>query len=199
MGLFGSSKNYIWESLASQIGANYQSDFWKGSKLTAKIGEWTVVLDTHKVSTGKSTVTYTRIRAPYVNQNGFRFTIYKKSIFSDLGKLFGMRDIEIGYDEFDDSFIIKSNDEDKVRSLFSNEKLRQMIQHQPNFHLTVKDDEGFFGNHFPEGVDELYFAVRGVINNIDRLKNLFDIFAETLNQLCIIGAAYKDDPKVELK
>ncbi len=199
MGLFGPSRKEIWENLASQIGANYQSDFWRGDKVSAKIGEWTVVLDTHTVSTGKSTITYTRIRAPYVNHNGFKFTIYRKGLFSGLGKLFGMRDIEIGYDEFDDSFIIKSNDEHKVRSLFSNENLRQMIQHQPSFYLTVKDDEGFFGVHFPEGVDELYFAVTGVIKDIDRLKNLFDIFAETLNQLCIIGTAYKDDPEVEIK
>jgi len=199
MGLFGPSKKEIWENLASQIGANYQDDFWKGSKVTAKVGEWSIVLDTYTVSTGKSAITYTRVRAPFVNQNGFKFTIYRKGLFSGLGKLFGMRDIEIGYEEFDDSFIIKANDEDKVRSLFANENLRQMIQHQSYFHLTVKNDEGFFGAHFPEGVDELYFAVSGVIKDIDRLKNLFDIFAETLNQLCIIGAAYKEDPKVELK
>lgn len=59
-----------------------------------------------------------------------------------------------------------------------NENLRQMIQNEPRFYLTVKDDEGFFGVHFPEGVDELYFAVTGVIKDIDRLKNLFDIFAK---------------------
>lgn len=199
MGLFGPSRKEIWESLASQIGAEYRGDFWKGDKVTAKIGEWSVVLDTYTVSTGKSSITYTRIRAPYVNPNGFKFTIYKKGLLSGIGKLFGMQDIEIGYCEFDDSFIIKSNDEYNVRNLFSDENLRQMIQHQPSFYLTVKDDEGFFGSHFPEGVDELYFAVTGVIKDIDRLKNLFDIFADTLNQLCIIGAAYKDGPEVELK
>jgi len=31
----------------------------------------------------------------------------------------------------------------------------------------VKDDEGWFGRSFPEGVDELYFQVPGVINSME--------------------------------
>ena len=55
------------------------------------------------------------MRAPYVNPEGFRFTIYRKGFFSDLGKLLGMQDIEVGDPEFDEAFIIKGNDEDRVR------------------------------------------------------------------------------------
>ena len=55
------------------------------------------------------------MRAPYVNPEGFRFTIYRKGLFSDLGKLLGMQDIEVGDPEFDEAFIIKGNDESKVR------------------------------------------------------------------------------------
>ena len=55
------------------------------------------------------------MRAPYVNPEGFRFTIYRKGIFSELGKLLGMQDIEVGDPEFDEAFIIKGNDEFKVR------------------------------------------------------------------------------------
>ncbi|HBO44212.1 MAG TPA: DUF3137 domain-containing protein, partial [Planctomycetaceae bacterium] len=51
---------------------------------------------------------------------------------------------------------------------------------------------------FPEGVDELWFQVIGVITDIDRLKSLYYLFAETLNHLCHIGSAYEDDPKLEL-
>jgi hypothetical protein len=51
----------------------------------------------------------------------------------------------------------------------------------------VKDDEGWFGTKFPDGVDELHFAVAGVIKDIDRLKGLYDLFAETLDELCPPG------------
>ena len=62
----------------------------------------------------------------------------------------------------------------------------------------VKDDEGWFGAKFPEGVDELYFAVAGVIADVTRLKLLYELFAETLDRLCAIGSAYERDPGVAL-
>ena len=107
-----------------------------------------------------------------VNAEGFRFTIYRRGFFSDLGKLLGMQDIEVGDPEFDEAFIIKGNDEDRVRVLFSNPKIRQLIQDQPKIRLTVKDSEGWFGPKFPENVDELHFEVVGVIKDVERLKQL---------------------------
>ena len=145
---------------------------------------------------GKSPVT--RLRAPYVNPEGFRFTIYRKGFFSDLGKLLGMQDIEVGDPEFDEAFIIKGNDESKVRDLFANPKIRQMIQAQPKIRLDVKDSEGWFGPKFPEDVDELHFQVVGVIKDVERLKSLFDLFAAVLDQLCRIGSAYKREPGITL-
>jgi hypothetical protein len=138
------------------------------------------------------------MRAPYVNKDGFRFTIYRKSIFSGLGKALGMQDVEVGYPEFDDAFIIKGNDEAKLRTLFANPRIRQLLEMQPSIHLTVKDDEGWFGTHFPEGVDELYFSTLGTIKDVEQLKSLYYLFAETLNQLCHMGSAYEDDPALEL-
>ena len=50
---------------------------------------------------------------------------------------------------------------------------------------------------FP-GVDELYFSVVGVIKDAERLKSLYYLFAEVLNQLCHIGSAYENDPQLEI-
>ena len=47
----------------------------------------------------------------FVDPEGFRFTVYRKGIFSDIGKWFGMQDIEIGDEDFDRDFILKSNQE----------------------------------------------------------------------------------------
>jgi hypothetical protein len=88
-----------------------------------------------------------------VNPEGFRFTVYRKGFFSDLGKLLGMQDIEVGEPEFDEAFIIEGNDEERVRDLFANAKIRQMIQDQPQIQLEVKDSEGWFGSKFPQDVD----------------------------------------------
>jgi hypothetical protein len=192
---FGPSKDEVWQQLSEEIGAEFlEGGFWKGSKVQAHVGPWTVTLDINNDGESQST----RIRAPYVNPEGFRFTIYRKGFFSDLGKLLGMQDIEVGDPEFDEAFIIKGNDEGKVCGLYANPKIRQMILAQPKIRLEVKDSEGWFGPKFPEGVDELHFQVLGVIKDVDRLKSLFDLFGAVLNQLCKIGSAYKQEPGVEL-
>jgi hypothetical protein len=198
MGWFGPSKDEVWRQLSEEIGAEFvEGGFWKVSKVLAQVGPWTVTLDASTSDEdGKTPVT--RLRAPYVNPEGFRFTVYRKSLFSDLGKLLGMQDIEVGDPEFDEAFIIKGNDEDRVRLLFSDPKVRQMIQDQPKIRLAVKDSEGWFGPRFPEDVDELHFQVVGVIKDLNRLKSVFDLFAAVLNQLCKIGSAYKQDAGVEL-
>ena len=204
MGWFGPSKDEVWRQLSREIGAEFvKGGFWKQNKVQVHVGPWTITLDTYTVRRqhhphSHSHVTYTRIRAPYVNPEGFRFTIYRKGFFSDLGKLLGMQDIEVGDPEFDEAFIIKGNDENRVRDLFANAKIRQLILAQPKIRLTVKDSEGWFGPKFPENVDGLHFEVVGVIKDIDRLKSLFDLFAAVLNQLCRIGSARREEAGVEL-
>jgi hypothetical protein len=197
--MFGPSRKDIWRQLSAEIDARYvEGGFGKADKVQATHGEWTVTLDTYVVSTGKTTIVFTRMRAPYVNPGGFRFTVYRKGIFSSLGKMLGMQDIEIGNEPFDQDFIVKATDEARVRELLSNPKIRELIIRQPKIHFTVKDDEGWFGATFPEGVDELYFQVVGVIKDVERLKLLYELFAETLEQLCRMGAAYKQPPDVKM-
>jgi len=197
--LFGPSKQEIWRQLSDQIEACYvEGGFWKGDKVQAAHGEWTLTLDTFAVSTGKVTVVYTRMRAPFVNPDGFRFTVYRKGAFSALAKYFGMQDVSVGDGTFDRDFIVKGNDAGKLRSLFSNPRIRELIAQQSEIHFTVKDDEGWFGPKFPDGVDELYFAVPGVIKDIERLKRLYALFGETLDHLCRIGSAYREAPDVTM-
>lgn len=195
--LLGPSKEEIWRQLCGKIDGRYiEGGFWKGDKVEATHGEWTITLDTYTVSNGKSSVTYTRMRAPYVNPDGFHFTIYRKGIFSDIAKWFGMQDVAVGYEPFDQDFIIKGNSEMKLRQLFADARIRELIAAQPAIRFTVKDDEGWFGAALPEGVDELYFEVVGVIKDVEQLKMLYELFAETLDQLCHIGSAYENKPNV---
>jgi hypothetical protein len=138
------------------------------------------------------------MRAPFADTEEFRFTVYRKGIFSDAGKWFGMQDIEIGDEDFDRDFILKSNQEPKLRELLGSTKIRELISQQPQIYFAVKDDEGFFGSSFPGGVDELYFQVVGIVKDVERLKLLYALFAETLDQLCRIGSAREDTPNLSL-
>lgn len=197
--VFGPSREEIWRLLSDEIQANYvDGGIWKSDRVEARHGEWIVTLDTYTVSTGKVTITYTRMRAPYVNADGFRFRIYRRGVFSDLGKLLGMQDVEVGEPAFDQDFIIKGTDDGRLRHLFGDPALRELIRRQPEMDLSVIDDDGWFGATVPDNVDILTFTVAGVVKDIERLKGLYEMFAETLDALCRMGSAYESPADVRL-
>jgi hypothetical protein len=195
---FGPSQAEIWSQLAVEIGAHYETGFWTGTKVQAEYAHWLVTLDTYTVNSGKHSHTYTRLRAPYFNKDGFQFGIYRKSIFTGVAKMFGMQDITIGHPEFDEEFVIQGNNEDKLRALFKDEHLRGLINMQPQLGLWVRPDQGWFSRIYPEGVDELYYQTHGVLRDLDQLKLLFDLFSVVLDQLCAMDSAYAKNPGVRL-
>lgn len=197
--LFGPSKEEIWRQLSHEIGGQFvDGGTWKADKVVAKVGEWTVTLDTFVVMAGTTPVVCTRMRAPFVNRDGFRFTVYPSNLLTNIAAFAGMQDVSIGDPAFDDEYVVKANDEAKARALLSSRRLRDLVRAQQSIHLSVKDDEGWFGASFPDGVDELYFQVTGEVKDLERLKLLYELFAETLNRLCAIGSAYESDPGVTL-
>jgi hypothetical protein len=199
MGLFGTTRDEVWQQLCEEIGGDFiEGGVWKGTKVQAHVGPWTITLDTYLVPTSRTQAVHTRIRAPYINPDGFRFTIYRKGFFSDQEKQEGMQDLEVGIAEFDEPFIIQGNNEEKVRKLFTDTKVRQLIQTQPEIRFEVKDGKGCLGPKHPANVDELHFEVVDVITEKDRLKAIFDLFSAVLEQLCTIGSAAKQEPGVAL-
>jgi hypothetical protein len=198
--LFGPSKSEIWRQLSDAIGGEYSDSGWGARRgvVRATHGVWTVTLDSFVVMAGNTPILFTRMRAPFVSQTGFRFSIRRRSLLTDVATKLGMQDLEIGDEAFDRAFVIKGTEPTLVQELFADAQVRQLIDAQPDMHLLVKDDEGWFGAQFPDGVDELYFAVRGIIKDVERLKALFDLFAEVLDRLCRIGAAQPSAPGVTL-
>lgn len=191
--LFGPSRDEIWRKLASELNAGYvEGDFWTRGKIEASHAGWFVVLDEH----GK--YHHTRMRAPYWNGDGFRFTVYRKGLFSELGKCLGMQDVQVGYPEFDQEFIIQGTDDTKLRQMFANPRIRELIAAQPRIHFGTKDAHGFvlrnpIAETRPATLDVLEFIVedRPSIQSKEQFRLLFDLFAETLDELCRLGIARK--------
>jgi len=193
--LFGPSKEEIWSQLAEQVGGQFEEGgFFSSSRVAARVGEWTLTLDTYNAN---KTV-FTRLRAPYINADGFLFTVYPAGFFSNLGAFLGLEDISTGDPSFDEEYVLKGNDPEKVKRFFSDDALKAMIRFQTRLHITVKDDEGWFGKLFPENVDELYFHRQGVMKDLDELRALYDLFSHTLHRLCHLGSAYENDPGVRI-
>jgi hypothetical protein len=192
---FGPSQKEVWRSLSEQIGAQYvEGGLWRGDKVVASHGEWSLTLDTYVVNAGKTVLVFTRMRAPYVNPDGFRFSVSRAGLFTGIAKRLGMQDVAVGHEDFDREFVIKGNSEEKLRALFASSRLRELIGAQKDIHFSVDHDSGWFKPEPPPDVDTLEFHVTGVIKDIERLKLLFDLFSMTLDELCRIGSAYEGAP-----
>ena len=195
--LFGPSREEIWRQLAREVGGQFlDGSAFKPSAVQARADDWTITLDAlSDPNTGSS---YTRLRAPYYNPEGFRFEIYRAGFFTELWKGMGMQDIEVGHPRFDRDFVIKGNKPGRVRRLFDNERIRRLIDALPRIRLSVKGHEGMLSK-FPAGMDELHFQSTGITKDLGRLRTLFELFAEVLQQICHEGDAYEDDVRIHMR
>ena len=197
MKLFGSKKREIWQRLSTELGGAMHSS-WRGDKVQVAHEDWIITLDTYVIMANNAPIFFTRMRAPFVNRSEFRFAIKRRNVFSDLAVWLGAQDVEIGDPDFDQAFVLKSNNEPRLLEILRDQELRRLLDAQPALSLSVKDDEGWCGATFTEHVDELYFSVQGVITDIDRLKELFELFSYTLDRLVITGSAEPIAPDVTL-
>lgn len=121
--------------------------------------------------------------APLRNRDGFRFALHEEGFFDDLGKLFGMQDVQIGYPEFDDRLIIKTTDESRVRTIFTDDEARATLLTLQNFtfEIVVPDMD-------PDTEDStLELIIEEGITDPARLRPLYRVFFGTLNLLDPFG------------
>lgn len=186
-----------WEQLSREIGAQFiKGELGKGDKVVAMEKQWAITLTafTELVSKWGGGILSVQIPrtedehtaymgAPYLSKDGFAFEIYFEG--GRLGKLPGVQNVEVRYPDFAPDFYIRGNNESKVQALFANPKIRQLILDQ----VPVGFGTGEKGHG-------LRYQLSGLVTNIPLLKTLFELFAETLNQLYRIGSAQEEKPHI---
>jgi hypothetical protein len=184
-----------WLHFSVVVGAEFvEGGLLKGSKVRARVDAWVVTLDA--IDRGEGDF-YTRMRAPFVNLDGFQFRIYRKGLLSGLGKWLGMQDIEVDEPEFDEAFVIQGNDEPRVRQLFADPTLRGLVVSQPEIELKVTH-RGMLWPRSLHDVLELEFLAAGMIGDQGRLKSLLELFRVVLERLCQIGSASREAPGMDV-
>ena len=77
-------------------------------------------------SAGKSQTYHCTFTMILERTNDKTFRLYKEGFFSKVGKAFGGQDVQVGHDDFDNAYLIKSNDEIFIKRLL-NPRIRQLI------------------------------------------------------------------------
>ena len=193
--MYGPARDDIWQQLAEQLGGTFEKGKWFGSPaVRCQAGSWEIVLDSYERHNNNSHHSYTRLRAPFLNKNGMNLKIYQEHFFARMGKKLGLQDIQTGYKDFDEAFIVQSNSSDHVKQLLREQSIRQLMLETPKMVLTIRDNEGIFAKKYPKGVDVLHAYRHGIVKNLDELKLLYALFASILERMVVINAAYDQDP-----
>ncbi|WP_196888476.1 hypothetical protein [Aureivirga sp. CE67] len=195
--IFGNSTE-VWDKFADEIGGEFVIEgFWYADSLVYNYKNWEFVLDTYRTQ-GEHRKTYTRLRVPVENFENFRFDIYDEKITSVIGKWFGMQDIEIGSPKFDDHFIIKGNNPDKVKLLLEDSELRDLLYTLKYFDIKIESASQTIFKSYADHIDVLYFDTQGKISDIKELRILFKIFEKLLDKLKDLNLITSFNPNIEL-
>lgn len=193
--VFRHHREAAWESIRQEF---RKAGAWDGQVLRIRQGPFVITLDVHAFPTGYTSRVATRLRAAFINREGFHFRIRRHDLLSDLAAILGARDVQVGDPAFDRQFILKSSDPGQLLRLLGDPVLRGQMLTSAIQLVEVRPDEGWFGPEFPQGVDELYLEAPGRILVEPDIEILYEIFATLLNRLCHIGSAYEDDPHLTL-
>jgi len=120
-------------------------------------------------------ISTTSFKAHLSTAPSFKFAIHDETFMDEIGKFFGMQDVVIGYPEFDDLLIIKTDNEEMTRLVFSDMEARKTIQKLTNFSMYVEHSEG--------NQSSLSLIINEGITDVERLEALHSAFLSVLAAL----------------
>ena len=184
-----------WKMLSDELGGNFiVSKHFKVPRAELIYKNYLFCLDTYTVSTGNGAITYTRMRAMFINKEEFSFKIYKESFFSKIGKFFGMADIEIGDEIVDKKLIIKSDNESMIKDLLLREDIRQKLTDIKYINLSIEKKLYDNKEHlYKESV--LNQTQVGVIKDVELLKSWYYLFAALIDGMIEMDIAMDAAPE----
>ena len=189
-----------WEDIAKELGANLLWSQSPGSSAISLIDDgWEIVLDTYRIEGEYIDDIYTRIRTPFTHIGGLEFSIFPEHIFYSIGKLGGLTDIKVGDLDFDNRFVVRGNNEEKIKELLEPYEIRALIDsfYDPKFEIrdTVRD---WPYPKFPGQLRVLYYECKGLIEDRNVIINLFLLYGLLIRRLVKIGCAKPEPPNLRL-
>lgn len=119
----------------------------------------------------------TTLTAPLTTSSDFRFAIHEEHFTDEIGKFFGMQDVVTGYDEFDKKLVIRTNDEAKVKEIFTEGSARAVFESLENFSF------GIHTHHIADSSQKqpfLELIIETGITDINTLRTIYKAFLSVL-------------------
>lgn len=120
----------------------------------------------------------TRFLAPLHSHPTLRLHIHPEDWISEIGKFLGMEDVELGFPRMDKAYIVKTNQPETLKALFSDEEIRGMIRKYADCDLriiTTKEND--------EEVTSLSLLYEDAIIDPVALREIYHIMYQLAEQI----------------
>ena len=117
----------IWQAAARYLGLDYEQHRFRMPTISGTMRGLRVAVDIYRQGSGKNSQTFTRYIVAYPSP-GFDFRLSRQTGLSRIGKLFGAQDIAVGERSFDESFVVKTDDEPGLQAWLGASRLSMLVR-----------------------------------------------------------------------
>ena len=112
-----------------------------------------------------------------VENTAFKFHLYPQNWLNEVGKILGLEDVELGYPEFDEAFIIKANQPETLRAIFTDETIRQTLLKYKHCELKLSPD------HHDDTKSLLTYSLDLALISPEDLREVYGMMLRILEKL----------------
>ncbi|MBT2559339.1 hypothetical protein J7E24_16235 [Hymenobacter sp. ISL-91] len=120
----------------------------------------------------------TTFQAVVPSRPALRFALHEQDWVHEIGKLLGLEDVELGYAELDQTFIISTNDPNTLRRLLADPAVHQTLLRHPAARFTLAPD-----SDAADAPVLLIFQLERAVVEPEQLRELYGLLLRMLQQL----------------
>ncbi len=179
-----------WTALAEALGGEPVENRRGRLKMVRFPAEpWTIVLD-HHTPGGDSSSGRTRVRATFRMRDDFRFRVFRRNLLTDVGKVFGMQDIEVGMPQLDRDYIVQSSSPGKVQALLIARDVAKPLEALRAGRFEVRKVRRL--TRQDASLRELIYHREGLAYDADTLRLMVGLVQAALKHMVRLGAAVRE-------
>lgn len=187
--LTGVGTTAIWYRLVYRIGGEIVDEGGPAEMVRVPVGPWVISFDAIGEMCGEGHDHFTQVRASYVARDEFRFRIDRRGVLTRVAQWLGTETVPVAHPDFDAAFSVETNDAARARRLLDVDPIRALIQAQREIVLQIRGNESTACRHLRDDEAELSFRSGGIVEDAERLRDLYELFARTLHELRVMGCA----------
>src|SRR5690606_7817614 len=161
----------------------FEGKAWYHDGVIVNYKNFKIIFDYYEIWSRKICSPMTRCYAEFTSADDFRFKLSNETFASEVAEFFGAQDVKINRPEIDEKFVIRTNNEFKVKRILANQNTRNRLSRLRKVNLEISDDNGIWDGKLENGKLQLSLFFEGKSKEQDLLLHVLGLFKEILDDL----------------